>query len=83
MKKLLSVLMSILLVFTIIGTVPIVSAEEVEYEFIPKGLAEKYWEELCDEGVIVKSGNWYFALEIQGESFTVCGYDGDESMVTG
>ncbi len=89
MKKLLSLLMVILMLFSITCMVPTVYAEETSYTVIDDDLAKVYWEELYESYSqlnIVKSGDWYYAfyssIWTNGELIAVCGYDGNEAEIT-
>ncbi|MBO5019029.1 MAG: hypothetical protein J6D52_00035, partial [Clostridia bacterium] len=91
MKKILSLFMVILMLFSITYMVPTVYAEETSYTVIDDDLAKVYWEELYDINFlsslsIVKSNNWYYAyvksLYVDEVIIYVCGYDGNEAEIT-
>ncbi len=91
MKKILSLFMVILMLFSVTCITPTVYAEETSYTVIDDDLAKVYWEELYDASYlsslnIVKSNNWYYAyaksIYVDEVIIYVCGYDGKETEIT-
>ena len=86
MKKLLSLLMMTVLFITVIGVAPVVSAEEIQYEYLDEKFIKKYWWSYWGENDVVKIGDWYykFTNTYYGDRYLsgVCGYDGDETEIT-
>ena len=85
MKKIISLLMAVLMIVTVIGTAPTVFAENVECISIDEDLGKKYWPEFYDKYrnvEIVKSGDWYYALNLNSYRVIVCGYSGEDSDIT-
>ena len=89
MKKSLSLLMAVILIFIVIGTVPTVFAEDIAYTFVNDTFIRTYWKEFLNnenseqyERGVIKAGNWYYRysknLSTGIEYFDVCGYDGNE-----
>lgn len=86
MRKILSLLLTVILLITVIGVVPTVSAKEFEYPLISYEMLKKYWSGIFCDG-IVKIGDWYYGLNTN--SYTnekyinaVCGYEGNETQIT-
>ena len=84
MKKLVSLVLAVLMLVTVIGTSPTVSAENVEYTSVTEDFGKKYWSEFYKKNKniqIVKSGDWYYAVNFNSYRYTVCGYSGEESEI--
>ena len=86
MKTVLSLLITVILLMTVIGTVPTVFAEEFKYPLVSEEIRIKYWSGTMHEGV-VKIGDWYYGLNTNSSTKekyinAVCGYDGNETEIT-
>lgn len=86
MKKFLSLFMATLMIFAVIGAVPAVSAEEIQYESVDEDFIKEHWERYWGADEVVKVGDWYykFTNTYYGDRYLsgVCGYDGDETEIT-
>ncbi len=86
MKKMLSLLMTVILLVTVVGAIPTVLADEQTYPPISDEIKKKYWGTYTSKSV-TKVEDWYYF--VQGNVYTgerhidsVCGYDGDEVEIT-
>ena len=91
MKKILSLTLAFVLLFTVFSAVPTASAEEATYTPIDEDFGRMFWEELYDATYlsnldIVKADNWYYAYAksyyVDSVIIYVCGYEGNETEIT-